>query len=85
MQTAVLDRTQAPQPIRSIQHPLPGRTGSLTERNKETRPITLAKEIINQYWSHRNDSNPVIKTQAQALIRTHVVMLRYWRELLQKS
>jgi len=85
MQTAVLDRTQAPKHTHSIQHPLPGRSGALTERNRETRPVTLAKEIINQYWSHRNDSNPVIKTQAQALIRSHVVMLRYWRELLQKS
>ena len=85
MQTALIHRIQSHCSAPAMRKPILDRPAAATERNRENRPITLAKEIINQYWSHRNDRDPAIRMQAQTLIRSHVVMLRYWRKLVQDS
>lgn len=40
----------------------------------------LAAEIIRQQWPLRHHRDPRLRSQAKTLIRTHVVMLRKWRE-----
>ena len=40
----------------------------------------LAKEIIRQQWPLRHHRDPRLRSQARSLIRTHVVMLRKWRD-----
>lgn len=39
----------------------------------------LAEEIIRQQWPLRHHRDPLLRSQARTLIRTHVVMLRKWR------
>jgi len=40
----------------------------------------MAKQIIRQQWPRRHDPDPWVREQAISLIKTHVVMLRYWRK-----
>lgn len=61
-------------------------------RGKETRGLAvaaappsgsmseLAKQIIRQQWPLRNHADPMRRGQARSLIRTHVILLRSWRE-----
>lgn len=39
----------------------------------------LARQIIRQQWPNRHHPDPVRRTQARTLIRTHAFMLRQWR------
>ena len=39
----------------------------------------LAEEIIRQQWPLRHHRDPLLRSQARSLIRTHVVMLRQRR------
>ncbi len=41
----------------------------------------LARQIIRQQWHLRNHPDPRRRGQARSLIRTHVILLRDWREL----
>jgi len=63
-------------------------TASVTETTttdtlEPAQPRTMAemaKQIIRQQWPRRHDPDPWVREQAISLIKTHVVMLRYWRK-----
>jgi hypothetical protein len=70
-----------PRVLQSVRHAPQSPKQALTRPNSNRPPAMakLAEEIIRQQWPLRHHRDPLLRSQARSLIRTHVVMLRKWR------